>query len=263
MSAFIVSGGALIEIGCPSTLNRETGQLAGFDTTIGGRRFGFIRKGGRRSWSISVSTARPGEVSTLEAVARRLGPYGWYGPESVIGNLLSPQASSWAVPAAGETRAGLVQLPDGTVAESLASSARVRIGNAHGNFEMAPVRPGHLVTVSAWGFGGLRLQGFWRDGTGASISSFIASPIHTFAGWEWREHTIAPPLGAAFVELNLTNGTAYALPSIAWGTKGRPELGTGCPKAVIHSPAFSPIALWEGANYTGANYTVTEIGRGT
>src|SRR5699024_9261775 len=155
---------------------------------------------------------------------------------------------------------GSTLFPYTTLFRSLASSALVRIGNAHGNFEMAPVRPGHLVTVSAWGFGGLRLQGFWRDGTGASISSFIASPIHTFAGWEWREHTITPPLGAAFVELNLTNGTAYALPSIAWGVKGRPELGTGCPKAVIHSPSFSPVALWEGANYTDTSYQVVEVG---
>lgn len=260
MSAFIVAGSSLLEIGCPSTLNEDVDQLADFDTTIGGRRFGFIRKGGLRSWSISTGMATTGEASTLKAIARRLGPYGWYGPDAAIGNLLSPRASGWAVPSSGETLAGLVQLPDGTLAESLASTALVRVGNAHGNFEMAPVRPGQLVTVSAWGFGGLRLQGYWRDGTGASISSFLASPIHTFPGWEWREHTITPPPGAAFVELNLTNGTAYALPSIAWGTKGRAETGAGCPKAVIHSPSFSPVALWEGTNYTDTSYSVVEVG---
>lgn len=243
-------------------MNRATEQLAGFDTTIGGKRYGFIRRGGLRSWSVDVSVAGPGEVSTLEAVARRVGPYGWYPPEAMVGNLLSPQASSWGTPVAGETRAGLVQLPDETVAESLASSALVRVGSAHGAFEMAPVRPGHVVTVSAWGFGGLRLQGYWRDASGASMGSFTPSPIHTFAGWGWRAHAITPPNGAAFIELNLTGGTAYALPSVSWGAIGRAELGTGCPNAVIHSPAFSPIALWEGANYTGANYTVTEIGRG-
>lgn len=260
MSAFIVSGGTLLEVGCPSVLSRDTAQQATFETTLGGRRLGYVRKGGRRSWSVDVSAADPGEVSTLEAVARGLGPYGWYPPEAVIGNLLSPQAASWAVPMAGETRAGLVQLPDGTVAESLASTALVRVGSAHGTYEMVPVRPGEVVTVSAWGFGGIRLQGYWRDASGASMGSFTASPIYTFAGWEWRSHTIAPPAGAAFVELNLTGGTAYALPSVSWGPVGRAEMGTGCPAAIIHSPSYSPVALWEGANYTDSSYSVTELG---
>ena len=259
MSAFIVSGGSLLEVGCPSNLNRETGQLAGFDTTLGGRRFGFIRRGGRRSWSISVSTARPGEVSTLEAVARRLGPYGWYGPEAVIGNLLSPQASGFDSVPAGAVSAGLVQLPDGVVAESIAASGTVQVGSAHGSYEMVPVRPGQAVTVGAWGFGGLRLQGFWRDAAGASLGSFV-SPASTHAGWGRRSHTMTPPASAAFLQLSLATGTAYALPSIAWGAVDRAEAGTGCPKAVIHAPSFSPVALWEGANYTDTSYTVTEVG---
>lgn len=260
MSAFIVSGGTLLEVGCPSVLSRDTAQQATFETTLGGRRIGYIRKGGRRTWSVDVSLAHPGEVSTLEAVARGLGPYGWYPTEAVVGNLLSPQASMWEATQPGETLAGLVQLPDGTVAESLASTGLVRVGSAHGNFEMVPVRDGANVTVSAWGFGGLRLQGYWRDVTGASISSFIASSIYTFSGWEWRSHTLAPPTGAAFIELNLTNATAYALPSVSWGAVGRAEAGTGCPAAVIHSPAHSPIALWEGANYTDSSYQVVEVG---
>lgn len=255
-----MSGGSLLELGCPSALTRGAEQMVSFETTLGGKRLGYVRRGGRRSWSVDVSVARPGDVSALEAVARRLGPYGWYSAEAAAGNLLSPQASAWAVPASGETRAGLVQLPDGTVAESLASSALVRVGNAHGNFEMAPVRPGQLVTVSAWGFGGLRLQGYWRDASGASMGSFIASPIYTFPGWGWRSHTVTPPAGAAFIELNLTNGSSYALPSVSWGSVGRAELGTGCPKALIHSPSYSPIALWEGANYTNTSYSVVEVG---
>src|SRR5699024_3946437 len=95
MSAFIVSGGSLLEIGCPSALSRNTEQQVSFTRTLGGKRKGFIRKGGRRAWSVDASVARPGEVSTLEAVARGLGPVGWYPPEAVMGNLLSPQASGF------------------------------------------------------------------------------------------------------------------------------------------------------------------------
>src|SRR5690606_34823442 len=116
VSAFIVSGGSLLEIGCPSTLSRETQQQVSFTTTLGGKRKAHIRRGGRRAWSVDVSVARPGEVSTLEAVARGVGPYGWYPPEAVVGNLLSPQASGFDSAPASSTDAGLVQLPDGTAA---------------------------------------------------------------------------------------------------------------------------------------------------
>lgn len=259
MSAFIVSGGSLLEIGCPSTLNRATQQATSFETTLGGRRLAYIRRGGRRSWSLDVSVAKPSEVSTIEALARRMGLYGWYGPDAAVGNLLSPQGSGFDPAPAGASSAGLVQLPDGTVAESVAATGMIQVGTIHGTYEMVPLRSGLQVTVSAWGFGGLRLQGFWRNSTGTSLGSFV-SPISSHAGWGWRSHTMTPPEGAAFVQLSLTQGTAYALPSISWGATGRAEMGTGCPKALLHSPSHTPVALWEGANYTDSSYTVTEVG---
>lgn len=261
MSAFIVSGGALLEVGCPSRLSRNTEQQVGFRTTLGGKRKAFIRKGGRRAWSVDVSVARPGEVSTLEAVARGVGPYGWYPPEAVRGNLLSPQAAGFEVAPANATLSGLVQLPDGTVAASIAQagSSAVGIGSAHGSWEWGPVRPGVPVTVAAWGRGGLRLTGAWRDATGTQLGTF-APAAEAFTGWAWRSRTVTPPAGAAYVTLNLSGGSQYARPSIAWGVTGRDELGTGCPNAVIHAPSHTPVALWEGANYTSSSYSVTEVG---
>lgn len=259
MSAFIVSGGSLLEVGCPSSLSRETAQQVGFTTTLGGQRKAFIRKGGRRAWSVDVSVARPGEVSTLEAVARNLGPVGWYPPEAVVGNLLSPQASGFDVAPADATDAGLVQLPDGTVARSVVASIAVRVGSAHGSYEMVPVKPGAAVTVGAWSVGGQHFRGFWRDATGASLTNWSTSAV-THAGWAWHEQTLTPPAGAAFIELQVAGGSQYALPSVSWGSSGRAELGTGCPAAVIHSPSHAPVALWQGANYTDTSYAVTEVG---
>src|SRR5699024_4325105 len=130
LSAFIVSGGSLLEVGCPSSLTRETQQQVSFTTTLGGKRKAFIRKGGRRTWSVDVSVARPGEVSTLEAVARIVGPVGWYPPEAVVGNLLSPQASGFDVAPADATDAGMVQLPDRTVARQVDWNITMYRGNA-------------------------------------------------------------------------------------------------------------------------------------
>lgn len=259
MSAFIVAGGSLLEIGCPSTLNRETEQRVGFTSTLGGKRKAHIRRGGRRAWSVDVSVARPGEVSALEAVARGLGPYGWYPPEAVKGNLLSPQASGFDALPVGATDAGLVQLPDGVVARSVVHAGVMSIGASHGAYEGVPVRAGEPVTVSGWGRGGIRFTGNWRDANGVTVSAF-SQAAQSFTGWGWRQATFTPPVGAAFMQLVFSTGTQYALPSVSWGTQGRAEVGTGCPKAVIHSPSHAPIALWEGANYTNSNYSVTEVG---
>lgn len=255
MSAFITSGGALLEVGCPSTLARNTEQQVGFRTTLGGKRKAFIRKGGRRAWSVDVSIARPGEVSTLEAVARGVGPYGWYGPEAVIGNLYSPQASAFDALPTNATDAGLVQLPDGSVARSVVHSGSGRVGIA----EAVPVRPGMRVSFGTWALAGHRFWWTWLDGNGASLGA-QSTGAFTHSGWQWRTHTADPVVGAVAVQLDILNGTAYARPSIAWGATARDELGTGCPKAIIHSPSFSPVALWEGANYTDSSYTVTEVG---
>lgn len=259
MSAFIVSGGALLEVGCPSTLTRNTEQQVGFRTTLGGKRKAFIRKGGRRAWSVDVSVARPAEVSTLEAVARGLGPYGWYPPEAVVGNLLSPQSSGFDDLPDGATDAGLVQLPDGSVARAITLEAVAAIGLTHGDHERVPVTAGKAVSLGVWARNGARLSGWWRDANGTQLTSF-ASATFSFSGWGWRQASFTPPTAAAFLSMHVSAGSMYARPSVSWGAVARDELGTGCPQALIHSPSHAPVALWEGANYTDSSYSVTEVG---
>jgi len=261
VSAFIVSGGSLLEVGCPSRLDRSTEQQVSRTTTLGGKVKVHIRRGGRRSWSIDVGVASPREVSTIEAVARFMGEVGWYGPDAAIGNLLSPQASGFDITPDNALDSGLVQLPDGTVARSVAHTGTggVSPGDAHGGYERVPVRPGEPVTVGAWGMSGIRLSGFWHDSAGNRLTNFVF-PGQSFQDWQWRESTLTPPAGAAFVNLTLNNGVQYAVPSISWGTTAKRELGTGCPKAIIHSPSHSPLAMTSRANYTDSSYSVTEVG---
>lgn len=259
MSTHVVSGGVLFRVECPSSLDRSTAQQVQVTDLLGGGRVAHVRRGGRRSWSVSTGLAAPAAVASLEAITRQVGPFGWYDDAAALGNLLSPQATGFEPLPAGATSTGLVQLPDGTIAATIAAVGTVRVGNAHGAYEMVPVVPGEQVTVGAWATAGLGLQGFWRDATGAALPAFFVAPV-THTGWAWREATLTPLEGAAFVELQLFGGTQYALPSIAWGTTGRPTSGLGCPKAVIHSPTYSPAALWEGTNYTDTAYQVVEVG---
>lgn len=261
MSAVIVANGTPIPVACPSRLDRSTEQQVGFTRTLGGKRKGFVRPGGRRAWSIDVSLASPAEVETIETIARAGMQVGWYGPDAAIGNLLSPQAVDFRPPPPRGQDAGLVMLPDGRVA----LSARLREGQSYmilgtdRGREVVPVRPGMPLTVGAWALGGLRFTGVWLDAAGVQLGTF-GTTIWEFEGWQWQEETVTPPIHAAGVELRLWKGLQFAAPSAAWGTVGRQQSGLGCPSAVIHSPSVSPLALWEGANYSDTSFTVTEVG---
>ena len=259
MAAFFGVNGALFEVKCPASADRVSERGVSFTRTLGGKRKAFVGRGSRRSWSLDVGAGTPQDVSTVEALSREPGPLVFISPDAAVGNLLSPQASGFEVTPASATDAGLVALPDGTVARSVASSSVVRPGVAHGTYEMVPVRPGEPVTVGAWSVGGEWFRGFWRDALGASITNW-SSAAATWAGWRWHQVTLTPPAGAAFIELHLAGGTQYALPSVSWGDTAAREIGSGCPKAVVHSPEFSPIAAHSRLNRSRITYSVTEVG---
>lgn len=259
MAAFFGVNGALFEVKCPASADRVSDRAVSVARTLGGKRKAFVGRASRRSWSLDVGAGTPQDVSTVEALSREAGPLVFISPDAAVGNLLSPQASAFDDVPADATDAGLVQLPDGTVARSVAASGAVRVGAAHGNYEMVPVRPGMAVSVGAWGRGRLGFQGYWRDAAGASITTHL-TPSVALTGWAWREVTLTPPAGAAFIELHLFGGSQYALPSVSWGTVAARELGAGCPKAVVHSAEFSPIAAHERLSRSRITYSVTEVG---
>lgn len=259
MPAYFGSGGQLFEVKCPASADRVSSRPVAFARTLGGKVKAFVGQASRRSWSLNVEAGTPQDVSTVEALARTLGPLVFIPPEAAVGNLLSPQASAFEPIPASATDAGVVSLPDGTVARSVVSSATVRVGSAHGTYEMVPLRAGEQVSVGAWSVGGQHFRGFWRDAAGSSLGSW-SNGASTHSGWAWREATLTPPAGAAFIELHLAGGTQYALPSISWGATAARELGTGCPKAVLHDGEFSPIAAHRRLNRSRITYSVTEVG---
>ena len=259
MAAFFGVNGALFEVKCPASADRVSERGVSFTRTLGGKRKAFVGRGSRRSWSLDVGAGTPQDVSTVEALSREPGPLVFISPDAAVGNLLSPQASGFEVMPASATDTGLVALPDGTVARSVVSSVAVRLGSAHGLYEMVPVREGEPVTVGAWSVGGQWFRGFWRDALGSQVTNWNA-PSQSWAGWAWHEATLTPPPGAAFLELHLAGGTQYALPSVSWGDTAAREIGSGCPKAVVHSPEFSPIAAHSRLNRSRIAYSVTEVG---
>lgn len=259
MIGYVGVPGALVALPYRGGLSTSTDRPVSFARTMGGKRKAFMGARGRREWDVSFDLVGSREVAGLVEVARSAGEVMWYPADATSGNLLSPQASGFEVTPASATDAGLVALPDGTVARSVASSVAVRPGDAHGTYEMVPVRPGVPVSVGAWSVGGEWFRGFWRDALGASITNW-STPQASHAGWEWRERTLTPPEGAAFIELHLAGGTQYARPSISWGSSAVDRPGRGCPKAVVHGLSEALTVINVDDAYGSIDVTITEVG---
>ena len=259
MIGYVGVPGALVALPYRGGLSTSTDRPVSFARTMGGKRKAFMGARGRREWGVSFDLVGSREVAGLVEVARSAGAVMWYPADATSGNLLSPQASGFEVTPASATDAGLVALPDGTVARSVASSVAVRLGNAHGLYEMVPVREGEPVTVGAWSVGGQWFRGFWRDALGSQVTNWNA-PSQSWAGWAWHEATLTPPPGAAFLELHLAGGTQYARPSISWGSSAVDRPGRGCPKAVVHGLSEALTVINADDAYGSIDVTITEVG---
>lgn len=259
MIGYVGVPGALVELPYRGGLSTSMDRPVSFARTMGGKRKAFMGARGRREWGVSFDLVGSRETAGLVEVARSAGEVMWYPADATSGNLLSPQASGFEVTPASATDAGLVALPDGTVARSVVSSVSVRLGSAHGLYEMVPAREGEPVTVGAWSVGGQWFRGFWRDALGSQVTNWNA-PSQSWAGWAWHEATLTPPPGAAFLELHLAGGTQYARPSISWGSSAVDRPGRGCPKAVVHGLSEALTVINADDAYGSIDVTITEVG---
>src|SRR5699024_4318876 len=172
MAAFFGVNGALFEVKCPASADRVSERGVSFTRTLGGKRKAFVGRGSRRWWSLNVGAGTVQDVATVEARSREPGSRVFISPDAAVGDLLSPQASGLGDLPAGATDAGLVGLPDGSVARSVAHGGVMSVGRAHGVYEGVPVLPGEVVTVGGWGRGGIRFTGQWRDANGSTVAAF-------------------------------------------------------------------------------------------
>lgn len=259
MIGYLGSPGALVALPYRGGLDTSSDRPVSFVRTLSGKRKALLGARARREWSVSVDLAGSRDVAGLIEVARSGGECVWYPADAVAGNLFSPQASGFEVfSPVNAADAGLVQLPDGTVARSvLHVSYRVTVGN---DLEDPPVRPGEPVTVGAWGLNGLRFIGTWRDGVGAEVGSWDSGAFTSWSGWEWREFTVTAPANASAIRVQLLGGTQYARPSVAWGTKGRDRPGRGCRKAIVHGLSEALTVIGSDDSYGSAGLTITEVG---
>jgi len=185
----------------------------------------------------------------------------WYPADASAGNLYSPQAAGLGLPSTMGVAAGLVSLPDGSVASAISHTGQWGItpGDAHGTFESVPCTPGEPVSFGVWARNGARVRVTWLDGEGGTVSE-SSPPGRSFTGWEYFSITEAAPSGAVSVYMSLSNGSMYARPSISWGPVARDRPGRGCPKAVVSGLSESLSVIVSGDAYGSVDFTVTEVG---
>lgn len=264
-SAWIGLPDAMLEIPYQVSLKTDTTRAVTFKNTMEGRRFGLLGTLSRRTWGMSVDPIESKLAYSLGMLSRRTAtpvkPLRWYPHDAVIGNLLSPQATEWDTTPVNATQAGLVTLPDGSIARAVAHSGTGSIspGDSDGSSEHVVVQPGQPITFGVWSFGDVTISGFWRDRDGVSITNWTSGRM-THTGWQWRTFTITPPSTARLVNMSLFNGAMYARPSISWGTEAFDLPGRGCPKAVLHDVSEDLGALTTENWWGKFDATITEVG---
>ena len=259
MIGYVGVPGALVALPYRGGLDTSSDRPVSFTRTLGGKRKAFVGARSRREWGVSVDLTGSLVASGLVALAGTAGEVCWYPADATAGNLLSPQAVSFSPTPNNATDAGFVSLPDGSVARTVASSNTVFVGDSHGTAERVPVPPGSKVTVGAWGLGGARFQGLYRDAAGANVGTYL-SPAGSHAGWQRRSFTVTPPASAAFIELHLFGGVQYARPTVSWGTVAVDRPGRGCPRAVVHGLSEALTVIADDDAYGSVDLSITEVG---
>lgn len=261
MIGYVGVPGALVALPYRGGLSTATDRPVSFTRTLGGKRKALVGPRARREWDVSFDLMGSREAAGLVEIARSGGEVLWYPADATSGNLLSPQAAGFEVTPASATRAGLVQLPDGTVAEAVIHSGGTQVypGTAHGSHERVPVRHGERLAVGAWGLGGLGFSiAWWAAGSTTSATTNV--PVQSFAGWQWREAHFPVPAWASFVSLGLTGGTQYARPSVSWGSVAQNRPGRGCPKALVHGLSESLSVIARDDSHGSVDVTISEVG---
>lgn len=259
MIGYLGGPGVLQALPYRGGLDTSSDRPVSFQRTLGGKRKSFYGKASRREWGVSFDVIGSRDVAGLVAVSQSPGPHSWYPADAAAGNLLSPQASGFEVINFNGTDTGLVALPDGSVARSIALAGAVAVGGAHGGYEAVVVRPGVPVTAAGWGMGGVRFTLTWRDASLVPVGT-VASATFTFSGWGFRSQTFTPPSDAAYVSVTVLGATQVARPSLAWGSTPQDKPGRGCAKAVVHGLSEALTVVRPDDAYGSIDVTVTEVG---
>lgn len=254
---WLISQGEVVEMPCPTSLNRDTeSNLTTSTSATGYRRASYF--GGAhylRTWSLDHSELQRAEAALLEAFT--LGGFGTAnvgfiptGAEHL--NLFTPAQSLMAVPTSVNwrvtTRVGDTVYPSGVVAADWLLIA------SDTPFPFA----GQTLNLSAVMSGTATLALRWLDSSGATISnSYVES---NQAGYTRRSAVITAPTNATAFQARIIGDVAA--PALTLGATLRPwAVGQTAKSVVVTAPKDSLLSAWDPASIiTSKSYQVVEVG---
>lgn len=264
MIGYLGTPGALAALPYRGGLDTSSDRPVSFTRTLGGKRKAFVGPRSRREWGVSFDLVGSGSTHGLLAVAQVATSVLWYPADATSGNMLSPQAAGFATVPNNGVAAGLVALPDGSVAHAIsrAESGPIYVGGPATvpGIEAVPVTPGQRVSVGAWATGTFQGTVLWRDKAGANISSANMSSSSGTSVFSYRSGSFTAPANAAFVGFYFSTSALVARPTISWGDVARDRPGRGCPSALVHGLSEALTVIAGDDAYGSIDVTISEVG---
>lgn len=260
--SFLGPVGSLIPVKCASQLTSSGGRSVSFQDTLGKRK-AFLGNVRAREWSVDIGLAKPQELSGLRWLAENVNsPMVWYGPDAVVGNILTPRQADLLPDAHDGLEGPLVEVEPGVQVKSALrdAGAGVVMPMRNGSLDRVPVPAGRMITVSAWLRGDAsRIDVNFRDIQTVSVGNANSEP-RDLPGWERVSLRVVVPAGAVQLNLNL-RGDQVAGPTITLTDRLLPySPGRGAKRVVAHGLADAVIRATEDQQLQSLSFTVSEVG---
>ena len=260
--SFLGPVGSLIPVKCASQLTSSGGRSVSFQDTLGKRK-AFLGNVRAREWSVDIGLAKPAELSGLRWLSENVNtPMVWYGPDAVVGNILSPAQADFAPGTHNGLEGPLVEVEPGVYVKSVLpdSGTSVAFPRSNGQRARVPVVVGREVTAAAWVRGAnARVQVVWWNADQQNVGS-MSSPVSSGANFRRAHVSGVPPAGAVALTCALY-GSQVAGPSVTVSDRLLPySPGRGATNVIVHGLSDAVIRATDQQQLGSLSFTISEVG---
>lgn len=273
--AHIVTDFGLVDLGCESSLRRNTVRPVSYLTTLGGVTKAQVGPRTSRVWDLSLpSTSTPDQYAALNALVEGeygKGPWGFVSDGAKVTNLLTPSVSRLSDDPAHGSVSGLggpMRLPDGSlaggswVAQSGTALSLPRVG---GFTSPAPVVPGGSFTASVFVADApdVRLRVWLYDAAGGQTRTLTTGRS---SGGEPQRLVVSGVAADNEVSLILIVDHVslvfrVARPAVSWASTVQPwAVGEGATSVLITEADLDTVLAVPGRTYGKSSFMVREVG---
>ena len=271
--AHVVTEYGLVDLGCESSLRRNTQRPVSYLTTLGGVTKAQVGPHTSRVWDLSLpATSTPDEYAALHALVEGeygSGPWGFVSDAAKVTNLLTPKASllqGFAGSSSITPGGPPLRLPGGSVAASpwVIAAGTAPLFPLTPDPERLPVAAGVPFTASAYvaDAPGTLLRVWLYDHNGAYVRS--VSGVRSSVAEDRLVVSDVARDGEAWARLIVDNGSApfrMAHPAFTWTRAVQPwAVGEGATSVLITEADLDTVSAVPGRTYGKSSFMVREVG---